>query len=132
MAAGAIVILLTGAASARTCYTLFDRNNNVVYRDTFSPVDLSDQGEPHARSCASAANISSFPRRSDVSNDVHFRAGEATALSVDGFLVGLQPSTRASAGTITTAPQGTRGVESSPAPAPSAATKRGSASGAYK
>ena len=33
-----------GAAEAATCYVLFDRYDNVVYRNTVSPIDLSDQG----------------------------------------------------------------------------------------
>ena len=33
-----------GPAAALTCYFLIDRNDNVVYRDTYPPVDLSDQG----------------------------------------------------------------------------------------
>ena len=133
VAAGAIVILLAGAASARTCYTLFDRNNNVVYRDAFSPVDLSDQGEA-ARAQLRQRGEYLLISEEERCQQVTFIAGpgETTALSVDGFLVGLQPSTRASAGTTTTAPQGARGVESSPPSAPSAAPKRGSASGGSK
>ncbi|HWZ70304.1 MAG TPA: hypothetical protein VN326_02345 [Casimicrobiaceae bacterium] len=34
-----------GTAEAATCYILFDRYDNVVYRNTVSPIDLSDQGE---------------------------------------------------------------------------------------
>ena len=132
-AAGAALILLAGTAAARTCYTLLDRNDNVVYRDTFSPVDLSDQGEA-ARAQLRQRGEYLLISEEERCQQVTFISGpgEATALSVDGFLVGLQPSTRASAGTITTAPQGARGVESSPASAPSAAPKRGSASGAYR
>ena len=33
-----------GAAEATTCYVLFDRYDNVVYRNTVSPIDLSEQG----------------------------------------------------------------------------------------
>ena len=33
-----------GPAAALTCYFIIDRNDNVTYRDTFPPVDLSDQG----------------------------------------------------------------------------------------
>lgn len=31
-------------ASALTCYSVLDRNDNTIYRDTYPPVDLSDQG----------------------------------------------------------------------------------------
>src|SRR5512135_1739745 len=33
-----------GPATALTCYFVIDRNDNVIYRDTYPPVDLSDQG----------------------------------------------------------------------------------------
>jgi hypothetical protein len=33
-----------GPAAALTCYFVIDRNDNVVYRDLYPPVDLSDQG----------------------------------------------------------------------------------------
>ena len=32
-------------AGAVTCYLLLDRNDNVVYRDVYPPVDLSDKGD---------------------------------------------------------------------------------------
>jgi hypothetical protein len=42
---GAILCALFAApAAALTCYTVLDRNDNVIYRDTYPPVDLSDQG----------------------------------------------------------------------------------------
>ena len=33
-----------GRALAATCFIVFDRNENVIYRDPQSPVDLSDRG----------------------------------------------------------------------------------------
>lgn len=36
--------LAAAPASALTCYSVLDRNDNLVYRDTYPPVDLSDQG----------------------------------------------------------------------------------------
>jgi hypothetical protein len=40
----AMLAVSAGAAEAATCYVLFDRYDNVVYRNTVSPIDLSDQG----------------------------------------------------------------------------------------
>ena len=39
--------LALAAADARavTCFVVFDRNENVIYRDVFPPVDLSDAGK---------------------------------------------------------------------------------------
>jgi len=43
--AGALICAaLSAPAAAITCYTVLDRNDNIVYRDTYPPVDLSDQG----------------------------------------------------------------------------------------
>ena len=44
LAAAAVLFLAGGIADATTCYMLFDRYDNVVYRNTVSPVDLSEQG----------------------------------------------------------------------------------------
>ena len=132
-AAGAALILLAGDAPARTCYTLLDRNDNVVYRDTFSPIDLSDQGEAaraQLRQRGEYLLISEDERCQQVT--FVFGPGGPTALTVDDFLGGQRTSTRASGGTITTAPQGARGAASTAPSASSAAPKRGSASGGYK
>jgi hypothetical protein len=40
----ATLMLAPGVANAATCYILFDRYDNVVYRNTVPPIDLSDQG----------------------------------------------------------------------------------------
>jgi hypothetical protein len=129
-AAGAAVILLAGTAAARTCYTLFDRNDNVVYRDTFSPVDLSDEGE------AARAQLRQRGEYLVISEDEQcqqvtfvFGPGGSTGLSVDDFLGGPQTSRRVSGGTVTTTPQGARGAVSSTPSAPPTAPKRGGASG---
>src|SRR5712671_2825223 len=37
----ATLAVSAGAAEAATCYVLFDRYDNVVYRNTVSPIDLS-------------------------------------------------------------------------------------------
>src|ERR1700732_3974961 len=40
----AMLAVSAGTAEAATCYILFDRYDNVVYRNTVSPIDLSEQG----------------------------------------------------------------------------------------
>jgi len=130
-AVGAAVILLAGTAAARPCYTLLDRNDNVVYRDIFSPVDLSDQGE------AARALLRQRGEYLLISEDEQcqqvafvFGPGGPTALSVDDFLRAPQSSTRAGSSITTT--QGAPGAVSGTPSAPSAAAKRGGASGGDK
>ena len=131
--AAIVMLAIAGTVAARTCYTLLDRNDNVVYRDTIPPVDLTDQGEA-ARAQLRARGEYLLISEEEQCQQVTFISGpgDSTALSVDDFLNGLQPSTRARGGTITTAPQGARAPASSAPSVPSAAPKRGSASGGYK
>jgi len=42
--AAALATLAATPAQAVVCYTLLDRNDNIEYRGTIPPVDLSDQG----------------------------------------------------------------------------------------
>jgi hypothetical protein len=37
--------LVPAASHAATCFVVFDRNENIIYRDVFPPVDLSDAGK---------------------------------------------------------------------------------------
>ena len=42
--AGVALVLVARAADAHTCYVVLDAKDNVVYRNTSSPVDLSERG----------------------------------------------------------------------------------------
>ena len=44
IAAGAALVCVAGSAGATQCYTVLDRSDNVVYRGTVPPIDLSDRG----------------------------------------------------------------------------------------
>jgi hypothetical protein len=98
--AGTALALSGGAANALTCYVLFDRNDNVVYRDTIPPVDLSDQGAP-AR--AAMRQRGEYMMISDVDRcpQAAFVFGQAgsASLSIDDFLGTVKPESRASAAT---------------------------------
>jgi hypothetical protein len=37
------LVLTVGPARAITCYTIYDRNNNAIYQDTYTPIDLSEK-----------------------------------------------------------------------------------------
>jgi len=82
--------LLSPAAGAFTCYMLYDRNDNLVYRDTISPVDMSDQGAIARESMRDrgdylvVADADRCPQVTFV-----FGAAGSTALSVDSIVGGM-------------------------------------------
>jgi hypothetical protein len=87
----ALSLCCADVAQAITCYTLLDRNDNVVYRDTRSPIDLSDQATPGRASLQKRGEylmISEAERCPQVA----FVFGNAgtTNLSTDEFLNGIQ------------------------------------------
>jgi hypothetical protein len=45
-ALAAAIAAMAAPAAAVTCYVVMDRSDNVIYRSTVPPVDLSDQGKP--------------------------------------------------------------------------------------
>lgn len=97
---GAVLALSGGAAHALTCYVLFDRSDNVVYRDTISPVDLSDQGAP-ARAAMRQRGEYMMISEADRCPQVAFVFGQAgsASLSMEDFLGSVRPETRASSAT---------------------------------
>ena len=82
--------LLSPAAGAFTCYMLYDRNDNLVYRDTISPVDMSDQGAGARESMRDrgdylvVADADRCPQVTFV-----FGAAGSSALSVDSVVGGM-------------------------------------------
>jgi hypothetical protein len=111
-ASAAALALQAPAANAFTCYMLYDRNDNLVYRDTISPVDMSDQGAAARESMRDrgdylvVADADRCPQVTFV-----FGAAGSSTLSVDsivgGMPVGPGPSGFASSRSATkTAPRG--------------------------
>lgn len=95
--------LMSSGAHALTCYVLFDRNDNVVYRDTIAPVDLSDQGTA-ARAAMRQRGEYMLISEADRCPQVAFVFGQAgsTSLSMEDFLGNVRPETRASTATPST------------------------------
>ncbi|HEX4522724.1 MAG TPA: hypothetical protein VH704_04325 [Casimicrobiaceae bacterium] len=82
--------LLSPAARAYTCYMLYDRNDNLVYRDTISPVDMSDQGASARESMRERGDylvVADADRCPPVK--FVFGAAGSTALSVDSIVGGM-------------------------------------------
>jgi hypothetical protein len=91
LAASAVsVALFSPAAEAFTCYMLYDRNDNLVYRDTISPVDMSDQGAATRESMRArgdyliVADADRCPQVTFV-----FGAAGSSTLSVDSIVGGM-------------------------------------------
>jgi hypothetical protein len=116
--------VVTAPAQALTCYTIFDRNDNVVYRDTFPPVDLSDQGTAGRAQLQQRGEylmISDLDRCPQVA--FVFGSNGTADLSTDEFLNGIRPTGATRSGVP--ASSATRTTPAAPAaarrPAPGAA-----------
>ena len=111
--------LAGGPAAAYTCYTLYDRNDNVIYRDTLPPVDMSDEGAG-ARAAMRARGEYLMFFEQDTGPPVVFRMGDAgnVNLNVDRSVAGVAPA-------VAPAPAAPR------APAPAPAPARRPAAGRY-
>jgi hypothetical protein len=109
-ACAAAMALLSPAAGAFTCYMLYDRNDNLVYRDTLSPVDMSDQGAIARESMRDrgdylvVADADRCPQVTFV-----FGAAGSTSLSVDSIVGGMP---------VRTSPSGFVASQSAPRPIP--------------
>ena len=79
-----------GSAGALTCYFVIDRNDNVIYRDTLPPVDLSDQGATE-RDRMRRRGEHMISMESDRCPSLEFFTGNAgsSALNVDQVVAGV-------------------------------------------
>lgn len=81
-------------ASAVTCYTLYDRNDAVVYRGTFPPIDMSPDGDAQRDAMRAAGQFLIFGD-AETCPPVEYRFGEAgnKNLSIDNIIGGIRPMT---------------------------------------
>ena len=107
---------LSGPAAAITCYTVLDRNDNVIYRDTYPPVDLSDQGTADRQRMRNRGEHL-LAMDTERCPGIQFFMGNAgtTSLNVDQVVSGMPVRGVPGAGGGTV-----EAVPSSPAPDPSA------------
>ena len=96
----AALAVSAGAGNAATCYVLFDRYDNVVYRNTVSPIDLSDQGAA-ARAAIRQRGEYLMVMESDRCAPVTFVFGTAGSktLSIDDVVGGFPAENPAAAPT---------------------------------
>jgi hypothetical protein len=130
-ACAACAVVLSAPAAGLTCYTVLDRNDNVVYRDTYPPIDLSDQGAAE-RDRLRQRGEHLIAAESDRCPAIEFFTGSAgsAALQVDQVVDGMParkavgapegPSPRAAPGAGALPPS----QRAAPAPAPSGRSAR--------
>jgi hypothetical protein len=109
--------LLSPVAGAFTCYMLYDRNDNLVYRDTISPVDMSEQGAAARESMRDRGDylvIADADRCPQVS--FVFGAAGSSTLSVDS-IVGGMPVGAGSSGFASSRPAARPAPRVAPGPA---------------
>jgi hypothetical protein len=90
LALAAAALAAPGAASALTCYVVLDRSDNVVYRDVYPPIDLSDRGKPE-REQMRRRGEQLIAMESDRCPALEFFLGNAgtTRLDVDQVVAGM-------------------------------------------
>jgi hypothetical protein len=90
-----VLTLVSTAAGAYTCYLLYDRSDNLVYRDTLSPVDMSEQGASQREAMRQRGDYLVIAD-ADRCPQVAFVFGSAgsSALSVDTVVGGMPAGAR--------------------------------------
>ncbi len=129
--AAAVVVSVTAPVAALTCHTVFDRNDNIVYRDAYPPVDMSDRG---AAQRAALRQRGEFLMTVEAEQCPRVSAPGGTGstgggATVDEIVAGLRPYSVLGAGSMSStrtgaAPTATSGTPS-PAPARSAPARSG-------
>ena len=90
--AGAALLCAGASVSAMNCYTVLDRNDNVVYRGTIPPVDLSERGAAE-REAMRQRGQHMIAMDADRCPGVEYFTGSAgsSTLSVDQIVGGIVP-----------------------------------------
>jgi hypothetical protein len=114
----AALAMSAGIAGTASCYILFDRFDNVVYRNTVSPIDLSDQGAA-ARAALRQRGEYLLVMESDRCPPVTFMFGAAGSktLSIDETVGGFPAENPPTGRAASSKPR--RGSSAAPAAAPS-------------
>ena len=105
----ALIAAYSAGAQAFTCYQLFDRSDNVIYRSTLPPVDMSMDGDQAREALRARGDYLMFVDF-DKCPEVEFRFGEAgnRDLSIESVVEGITPMSQVSQGTPPARPQASR------------------------
>jgi len=121
---GAVLACTAGPAGAMQCYTVLDRSDNVVYRGTIPPIDLSDRGIPE-REAMRERGQHMIAMDADRCPGVEFFTGTAgsSTLSVDEIVGGIKTLQGRSPSGNTPAAQSGGASRGAPAAAPAKKAK---------
>lgn len=128
--------LVAGAASlpaeALVCNIVFDRNDQVIYRDVTPPLDLSDGGS-RARAAMRQRGEYLMVIDTDRCAQVAPRIDKSSTASVDDIVAGMRPYMGRGGGQLTPggAAAGGSGTAVRTAPPAAASTSRGASTRAY-
>ena len=96
--AGALVSAAADV-SAMTCYIKYDRNDNVVYRDSLPPVDMSDRGAAARDAMRKRGECRVFMETDECPGVIfNLGAGLSGSISVDEKCIGLSQLRRPAGG----------------------------------
>ena len=121
-------VSLAAPAAALTCHTVFDRNDNIVYRDLSPPVDMSDRGATQRAALRQRGEFLMTVEADQCPRVVPPGGTTSTGggTTVEEIVAGLRPyNTGVGAGIMSTGR--TSAAPSAPAGAPSPAPARSSA-----
>jgi len=126
--------IAAGPAAAVTCYEILDRSDNIVYRGTIAPADLSDKGAPE-REALRQRGQHLIAMEVERCLGVEYFTGTAgsTQLTVDQIVGGIPMRGTSPAGFVppskgTAAPAASRPAAPAPAPRPSGMSGSGTRS----
>lgn len=112
LAAVVLTALTASEASAITCYLVFDRNENITYRDIYPPVDMSDAGRAEREAMRGRGEFMLF-LETDQCPRIEYFTGSAGSIGVQ--------LDQAAANSTPSAPQAAAAPAAAPAPAKPAA-----------
>ncbi len=116
--AWALCVLPASPAQAITCYLVYDRNDNLIFQDTYPPIDLSDRGTAE-RDAMYGRGEHLIEMEADHCPTIQFLTGSGgtTALSVDQVVGGMRTSAIPSGSASTARGSAARAAPPSNAPA---------------
>ena len=91
--AGMTCIAAAMPAEALICYVVYDRSENVIYQDTYPPVDMSNAGQAQRDAMRARGEHMTFGDVRNCPTVVFFIPGGSAELRVDDLVAGLKVRT---------------------------------------